>query len=447
MTSTRFLAGLAACAALLLTLAGGGAWALHRWQHDIVVYLMFGGAVVYAAAAWLTLKHAAGLSLAARRRALVIVLATAVLARGLLVLEPPVSTDINRYVWDGRVQAAGINPYRYRPADAPVAFLRDARVYPEINRAATAVTIYPPMAQMIFLGATRIADSVTGVKAAMVGFDFVTLGALLALLKSRRLPTSRLLLYAWHPLPLFEFAGSGHIDAAAIALMMLACVAAEWHRPLAAGALLGGAFAVKYFPIVVVPALYRRWGWRLPAAFAAVVVAVYLPYASVGSKVLGFLPGYVNDEGLTAGTGFFLLAALRELLPLPSWATVAYVLAGAGVLAALAWRALRRPGGGISMPAALALMAVFTMWLSPHLPWYFTWIMPFLCFQPSWALIYLASAAPLLYQIVWDPGMVWLQATLYAPCALIFAIELWSGLNRPMREPTDDGSLESRHAG
>ncbi len=30
---------------------------------------------------------------------------------------PSLSDDYHRYLWDGRVQAAGINPYRYAPVD------------------------------------------------------------------------------------------------------------------------------------------------------------------------------------------------------------------------------------------------------------------------------------------------------------------------------------------
>ena len=79
-----------------------------------------------------------------------------------LLFDPLLSSDIYRYVWDGRVQAAGINPYRYFPADEALAFLRDGAIFPHINRADTAVTIYPPVTQLFFLIVTRIGESVTG---------------------------------------------------------------------------------------------------------------------------------------------------------------------------------------------------------------------------------------------------------------------------------------------
>ena len=67
-----------------------------------------------------------------------------------MVAPPFLSTDIYRYVWDGKVQGAGINPFRYIPADRHLAFLRDTGIYPHINRRDSAHTIYPPGAQIIF---------------------------------------------------------------------------------------------------------------------------------------------------------------------------------------------------------------------------------------------------------------------------------------------------------
>ncbi|MGY3618260.1 TIGR04282 family arsenosugar biosynthesis glycosyltransferase [Bradyrhizobium sp. USDA 10063] len=85
-------------------------------------------------------------------RALLLVLGLRIALRiCALLFDPLLSTDIYRYVWDGKVQAAGINPYRYMPADDALAFLRDGTIFPHINRADIAVTIYPPVAQFFFL--------------------------------------------------------------------------------------------------------------------------------------------------------------------------------------------------------------------------------------------------------------------------------------------------------
>jgi alpha-1,6-mannosyltransferase len=125
----------------------------------------------------------------------------------LLFAPPYLSDDIFRYVWDGRVQAAGINPYRHIPADPVLADLRDDKIYPRINRRDYAATMYPPLAQFTYLLTTRISESVTWMKATMLLFEVVTIWALLHLLTSFGLPRERVLLYAWHPLIVWEVAG------------------------------------------------------------------------------------------------------------------------------------------------------------------------------------------------------------------------------------------------
>ena len=119
-----------------------------------------------------------------QRGALIVILVGAVAMRlALLFVEPYLSTDIYRYVWDGRVQAAGINPYRYVPSAPELAHLRDAAIFPNINRADYAVTIYPPTAQAIFLAVTRFGESVVAMKLGLIAFEAATVAALLALLQ------------------------------------------------------------------------------------------------------------------------------------------------------------------------------------------------------------------------------------------------------------------------
>ena len=141
-------------------------------------------------------------------------------------LDPPrLSTDIYRYIWDGRVQAAGINPYLYLPVDPRLAKLCDEAIYPNINRKEYAHTIYPPVAQLFFFALTRITQSVTGFKACLVVIDLITVGLVAAALRAVGQPAERVIAYAWHPLPIVEFGASGHIDALMICFIALALLA------------------------------------------------------------------------------------------------------------------------------------------------------------------------------------------------------------------------------
>src|SRR5689334_16150431 len=108
-----------------------------------------------------------------------------------LLFDPLLSSDIYRYVWDGRVQAAGINPYRYFPADQALAYLRDGAIFPHINRAHTAVTIYPPVAQFFFLIVTRIGENVTVMRLALLGCEAVTVAIIALFLRRMNQPVTR----------------------------------------------------------------------------------------------------------------------------------------------------------------------------------------------------------------------------------------------------------------
>ena len=308
--------------------------------------------------------------------ALPIILLVGLAARTLVLAAPPMlSTDLYRYVWDGRVQAAGINPYRYIPADPALAALRDAPVgspsnptaiYPNINRVDSAPTIYPPAAQAMFalLGLTW--SSIWSVKAAMLGLDMLGALAALALLRVAERPPAQVVIWAWNPLLIWELAGGGHIDAGALAFSTLAILAAAVRRPAWAGAALAVAVLFKLLPAALFPALWRRWDWRTPAAAATVVVAAYLPYSGVGLRVFGYLPGYANEEGLD-GSKSILFRALGLSEPIPHWLGLVYDGGGLLILTGLAaWVALRRPFPE-SRPARAELIARDALILSAAL--------------------------------------------------------------------------------
>jgi hypothetical protein len=375
--------------------------------------------VVYLAAVALVVR------LKASRSTLPIILLFAGVLRLAILFSPPhLSTDIYRYIWDGRVQASGVSPYRYIPDDPALAHLRDERVYPNINRRDYAPTIYPPVAQMIFLVATRIHESVSGMKAVMVGFELVTMWALMQLLASFGQARHNVVFYAWHPLIIWETAGSGHLDAAVIAFVALALLARRRNLELTAGAALAAASLIKFVPIVLLPALYRRWGWKLPAAFAGTVILTYLPYVSVGSRVFGFLHGYWREEGLVSGERYFGLLLVREWFPnVPATAYLAVALA---ILLALAlWSLLGQESDGAGyLKRALTVATAFTVLLSPRYAWYFCWVVPFLCFGPTPALLYLTVASPVLYGLWVSDEVIMLQAVIYVPFALLLVLQL-----------------------
>jgi hypothetical protein len=234
------------------------------------------------------------------REGLLVILVVALLLRTILLAMPPfLSSDIYRYVWDGRVQAAGINPYRHVPAAPELQALRDLAIFPNVNRADFAVTIYPPAAQGLFLLATRVAESVLAMKVAFVAFEALTVAALVALLRRLGRPATRVVAYAWHPLVLWEVAGNGHVDAAMTALVMLALWLHASGRALAAGAAAAVGALFKPFALLVLPTFWRPWDWKLPLVVFGVVALLYAPYLSVGAGCSASCPATSGRNGST----------------------------------------------------------------------------------------------------------------------------------------------------
>ena len=151
-------------------------------------------------------------------------------------------------------------------------------------------------------------------KLAWIGFEAVTCVFLLRIFKLLDLKPERVLIYAWHPLCLWEIASSGHIDAAAITFLTLAIYTRLKNQPGATGAWLGSRNPNQALPRSALPAFFQKGKWRMPAIFAAIVAIGYACYSSVGFGVFGYLPGYAQEEGLDSGTRFFLLTLANRTL-------------------------------------------------------------------------------------------------------------------------------------
>ena len=237
--------------------------------------------------------------------------------------------------------------------------MRDAAIFPLINRANYAPTIYPPAAQAIFLTLTRLGESVLVMKLGLLACEAATMAAIVALLQRQGMPPTRVAVYAWHPLPIWEIAGNGHVDAAMIALLMAALLLFVRGRTILAGVAATLGALVKPAALLALPVFWRPWDWRLPLAVALTVVLAYLPYLSVGAGVLGFLPAYLQEEGFASGSGsgFKLLwlaeqvdgpaAPRRHALYGPRCSDVDRACAGCGL-------SLRPLGGGLDALAQLA---------------------------------------------------------------------------------------------
>jgi alpha-1,6-mannosyltransferase len=370
-------------------------------------------------------------------RTIWMVLAIATAMRLLTLTAPPIlSSDIYRYVWDGRVQLAGVNPYRFVPAADELAFLRDEAVYPHINRADYAPTVYPPGAQVVFALAAAVTPGLLGMKLMITAFDVLAIAVLIGLLRMAGRDPAELLIYAWLPLSVWEFAGNAHIDGVAAGLLVLGLLLALRGRMAWTGVVLGIAALTKFLPAVVLPALWRPWNRWLPIGFAVTLAALYLPFLLAGSDVFGFLPGYYAEEGLHSGQAFFLLQLLDGVVALPEWTTGIYIalvlvlLLVLGARYAFVEETSRSPGARLLLQArqAIILGTVLLVALSPRYPWYFGWLAPLACLTPLPSVLWLLASAPLLAHGAVEhlavPGVV------FGPAIVLAAFELYRSRSR-----------------
>jgi alpha-1,6-mannosyltransferase len=372
--------------------------------------------ILYLAAAFLILTQPVD------RFTFPVIFAVAIACRlAVLFAEPYLSSDIYRYVWDGIVQHAHISPYRYVPGDPILAFLRDPHqdIFDNINRRDYAHTIYPPVAQALFYLITSISPTVTFMKTVMVLFEGVTVYALIQLFRYLGIRREQILLYAWCPVLIWEIAGSGHLDSAAMAFIALSLLARYRRQSILTGLFLAIAILLKFYPLVLFPALYRRGDFKMPATVAAVIAFAYAAYSSVGMLVFGFLGGYAQEEGITSGTRYFLLELAQRIPGLHSLTPTAYIIFCAAVFAAIIWWCWQtasqqgsanvdrfRSGGDAAFLApAFALAAALMFLFSPHYAWYILWLVPFFTLMPNLPILsYLLGFFYLYTTALAEPG-------------------------------------------
>ena len=380
------LIALCAAGSAMLIFVAGAPWIIRTYSYAVFVPAVAASGIIAIAATSMSASIPA-------RTGLFVILGLALVMRLLLVgQEPFLSTDLYRYIWDGRVQAAGINPYAYVPADPALAALRDAAIYPHINRADYALTAYPPIAQMFFLAVTRIAETLTMMRLAMIACEIVIVAVVIDLLRHLDLPVTGVVAYAWHPLAIFEVANSAHVEALMIALMMAGIWLLVCARRVLGAVAIALAMLVKPYALFALPAFWRPWDWRVPLAVVATILLCYLPYLGVGRGVFGFVSsGYLAEEDIIGGQGIWLVSLAQSLFGKSPALAAIYIVAAAAIMTLLALRFAfgpeRNPRETIFGIVLLLTTGLFLM--SPNYAWYFLALVPFIPLgagAPAWAL-------------------------------------------------------------
>jgi hypothetical protein len=321
-----------------------------------------------------------------------IVVAVAFAARVPLLFAPPsLSDDVYRYVWEGTVIAHGANPYAQAPDDPRLAALRDREIHPRVNHPEIA-TIYPPLAEAGFALVAAIAPSVFGFKLWVLLHDLLLVLVLLALLRREGQPPLAAIAYAWNPLVIVEYAGSGHNDPTAMLWLAVAWLLAP-RRPVLSALALGAGALVKLAPLVTLPLFFARWPWR--ARLAA--LAVLLPG-------LGLFWALTRgaDSGLTAywsrwRNNELVFHALERWLGFEQARFAALVLVAGAILWAL-WQ--RRE----TIAASRLVLRVATVVAPVVHPWYLGWTLMAEPLRPSAPWLLFSLTAVLSYGVLATPA-------------------------------------------
>jgi len=300
------------------------------------------------------------------RHVIVIGLVLAALCHFPFLVQPPgPDDDIHRYLWDGRVQRHGLNPYIAVPNDPALAGLHTPETRtlnnPEVP------SPYPAAAELFFRAVTAIHESVFTLKIAFLLCDFAVVFVLLEILRRTGQGAHWVLAYAWNPLLPIAVAGSGHIDILGALLLLLSAAALERRWRTVAAVSFALAVAVKFLPIVLLPLYWKRVRVRDAALAAAVVGLMYVPFLDHGRIPFGSLGTFVqrfrfNDP----------VFAVLEHVASPQF--LAAIAALVGLLAAI-W--IRRKSPTLSAETFAWPMAASLLCAPVVYPWYLLWLLPF----------------------------------------------------------------------
>jgi hypothetical protein len=296
---------------------------------------------------------------------------------------------------------------------------------------------------MFFYLVTRLGDKLDVMRLAFIGCEVVIMGCLMAILT--RLKKSRTLIvgYAWHPLAVWETANSGHVDALLSTLVVVAVLLLIVRKRILGALAIAAAVLVKPYAFAMLPAFWRPWDFRAPILCVLLVVLAYLPYLGVGEGVIGFIPTYLHEEGFIGGSGYWLVAAFRDIFGnVPGVEIIYFMLCFAAFTYAVV-RILRKPmfyDAQEQIRDALILLFVGLFILSPNYPWYYLPLVPFVVIGGGdviWATTILATVLH-----VWWPTpdnqpvrfMIW-KSTLNFGWMIALAWTYYRIHRRSRREP------------
>ena len=361
---------------------------------------------------------------------------------------PILEDDYHRYFWDGAVVVNGINPYRHSPEEATEGAgseeLKELKrlhgeTLEKVNHPHVK-TIYPPVAEFFFAVSYKISPmSLTTWRIMLIVFDVATLVLLLASLKKLGISLQNSLIYWWNPLLVQQIFNSAHMDVLAFPFVLGAILLFLCGRKRLWALSLSLAVGVKLWPVLLFgtflkPLRERRETLLQTLVFTAAVLILFLPTVAFqldsASGIVAYGKSWQNNSPFFAAilSGWeFVLEALG-IHP-----GHAQTHSRAGIIAILfIWKfyvAFVSGSLGIHRKALLIIGGAFL--LSPaQFPWYYAWLLPFLCIAPSPGFLALTALLPLYYlQYYFPPNAeesgIFGNAVVWIEFAPVWALLAW----------------------
>ena len=459
---------------LVLTLTGlliGGCLAGMGFLQDLLQHIpsflsLYGAACLgYGIAVYWLLRRPGRLQNTSDRRVLPLIIGLAIVFRATLLFTTPptLSDDVYRYIWDGRLANAGVNPYAHA-VESPLLDRFESPQRSLVNHSWMA-SPYLPVTQALFAAVYwLIPDSPLAFQVVAILLDLLTGGMIIGLLRRFDLPRERCLIYLWNPLVIVEFAHSAHADV----LMICLITAVFWslataRRKLFSVVALAAATLTKGIPVLILPVVAPWWGWRYTFAYLALTVVACVPFAvGAGWGLTGPLDGeglfgalriystkWNYNSGLyhwleTTLSGYHTTGAvpIEAVGPVPIVAAKLVVTVALGLACIAVWRASRQCRSPLSLiRLAVVPPGAYLLLTTTVHPWYVTLLLPLLPFLPAqpgqrtrggrfiWPWLYFSATVVLSYLTYLDPANLREYALVrlveYVPLYLLLCWAAW----------------------
>ncbi|MGR3304319.1 MAG: glycosyltransferase 87 family protein [Candidatus Scalindua sp.] len=385
--------------------------------------------IVFALSIFLFLKIEKGF---AQKHSLAIILFFSIVFRIILLPAAPLhENDIYRYLWDGKTFLNQINPYKYAPADLLAHEGKTEKGYgdsscdhdmpdrtfteEEGEQIRTLIklknenpliferighkhvpTVYPPLIQCLFALSVWIKqDSILVMKTIFVLFDMGVIFLIISLLKHFKKDPCLCLLYGWSPLVLREIAHFGHYDSVVVFFVLLSLQLFINNRKGWVGVSLALATLIKFFPVVMLPILWRGLKGRDVLFYCLILIGAFIPFVIMGHTGLnnlfqGFLT-YNRYWSYNSSIFALVYAFIKKLSPILAVSIVPAKMAVGCIYAGIVYFLVKNKKKGELDIVYKCFVAISTLFILSPVgdPWYFCWVMPFLCIFPfrSWILL------------------------------------------------------------